>query len=225
MKRWMHWDVWTFNEEIVARAIWNCKTPVISAVGHETDTTIADYVADLRAPTPSAGAELAVADMASVLLQLQEKELRQTQLMRRALERAKQLAGQYHLMLRLNGPEGRLQQSEQFLLNASERMDRAIDLRLKEAAALSDRFGELLDRRIEDCLGRFRYRLELSEGKLKALSPSAKLEAGYAYIEDENSAAVRSVSGIKAGDELRIRLKDGRIRVLVREVEADETPR
>ena len=145
--------------------------------------------------------------------------------MQRALERAKQLAGQYHLMLRLNGPEGRLQQSEQFLLNASERMDRAIDLRLKEAAALSDRFGELLDRRIADCLGRFRYRLELSEGKLKALSPAAKLEAGYAYIEDENSAAVRSVSGIKAGDELRIRLKDGRIRVLVREVEADETPR
>lgn len=218
-------DLWAFNEEIVARAIWNCKTPVISAVGHETDTTIADYVADLRAPTPSAGAELAVADMASVLLQLQEKELRQTQLMQRALERAKQLAGQYHLMLRLNGPEGRLQQSEQFLLNASERMDRAIDLRLKEAAALSDRFGELLDRRIADCLGRFRYRLELSEGKLKALSPSAKLEAGYAYIEDGNSAAVRSVSGIKAGDELRIRLKDGRIRVLVREVEADETPR
>ena len=212
-------DLWAFNEEIVARAIWNCTTPVISAVGHETDTTIADYVADLRAPTPSAGAELAVADMVSVSQSIKERGGRMDQLMQGALMRSAQLARQYGLMLKLRGPEGRLQRGEQFLLSASERMDHAILVRVRDAGNLSSRYKDLLDRLMEDQLRAARHRLELLSGSLSAQSPEAKLASGYAYIEDENHLAVRSVSGIRKGDRLRIRMKDGSARVLVEETE------
>ena len=216
-------DLWAFNEEIVARAIWNCNTPVISAVGHETDTTIADFVADLRAPTPSAGAELAVADMASVLLSLQERSLRLSQLMQQHIRSAQQLSRQYGLMLRLKGPEGRLQQSEQFLLRAGERMDHAMEGRLREAAGTMERCHTLLDQHIAEKLKELRHRLELAKSSLAALSPMAKLRAGYAYVEDKNGASLISAAQVNQGDALRIRLADGTVFATAERVEICET--
>ena len=192
-------DLWAFNEESVARAIWNCKTPVISAVGHETDTTIADFVADLRAPTPSAGAELAVADMSAVLLSLNERCLHLAHLMQANLMRVRQISRQYALLLKLRGPEGKLQQGRQFLMNTAERMDHAMDVRLRIRMS--------------------RHTLELLSGRLQGLSPAAKLDSGYVYIEDENHRAVRSVSMVQKGDALRLRLCDGSIRTLVEQIE------
>ena len=211
-------DLWAFNEESVARAIWNCRTPVISAVGHETDTTIADFVADLRAPTPSAGAELAVADMASVLLSLQERGARLASLMNQRIEKARQVSRQMSLMLQLKGPEGRLKQSRQFLLGASERMDRAVDGRIREASGRLDSARTLLQIRMEDRLVRARHALELYEHRLKAHSPGALLNTGYAYIEDENHRAVHSAESVRKGDTLRIRMKDGTVRALALEI-------
>ena len=211
-------DLWAFNEESVARAIWNCRTPVISAVGHETDTTIADFVADLRAPTPSAGAELAVADMASVLLSLQERGVRLASLMNQRIEKARQVSRQMSLMLQLKGPEGRLKQSRQFLLGASERMDRAVDGRIREASGRLDSARTLLQIRMEDRLVRARHALELYENRLKAHSPGALLNTGYAYIEDENHRAVHSAESVRKGDTLRIRMKDGTVRALALEI-------
>ena len=211
-------DLWAFNEESVARAIWNCRTPVISAVGHETDTTIADFVADLRAPTPSAGAELAVADMASVLLSLQERGVRLASLMNQRIEKARQVSRQMSLMLQLKGPEGRLKQSRQFLLGASERMDRAVDGRIREASGRLDSARTLLQIRMEDRLVRARHALELYENRLRAHSPGALLNTGYAYIEDENHRAVHSAESVRKGDTLRIRMKDGTVRALALEI-------
>ena len=211
-------DLWAFNEESVARAIWNCRTPVISAVGHETDTTIADFVADLRAPTPSAGAELAVADMASVLLSLQERGARLASLMNQRIEKARQVSRQMSLMLQLKGPEGRLKQSRQFLLGASERMDRAVDGRIREASGRLDSARTLLQIRMEDRLVRARHALELYENRLRAHSPGALLNTGYAYIEDENHRAVHSAESVRKGDTLRIRMKDGTVRALALEI-------
>lgn len=216
-------DLWAFNEEIVARAIFSCKTPVISAVGHETDTTIADFVADLRAPTPSAGAELAVADMASVLLSLNERSLRLAHLIQGNLRRAQQLSLQYSLMLKLKGPEGKLQQSRQFLMNAAERIDHVMSMRLRDVSGQLDRMKEQLQRRMDEKIGMSRHALELLTGRLEALSPAAKLDSGYAYIEDGSHRAVRSVSAVKKGDPIRIRLRDGSIRTLVEKVEEDKT--
>ena len=213
-------DLWAFNEEAVARAIWNCKTPVISAVGHETDTTIADFVADLRAPTPSAGAELAVADMASVLLSIREHSLRLTRLMQQNLQKAQQQSRQLGLMLRLSGPEGKLQRSEQFLLSASERMEHAMQVRIRDMNVLTERLWERLDLQMEEHLKHAQHRMELLKGRLDALSPMAKLEAGYAYIEDENHRAVRSAGHVQKNDVLQIRMKDGSIRTLVQQVDA-----
>ena len=214
-------DLWAFNEEIVARANWNCSVPVISAVGHETDTTIADFVADLRAPTPSAGAELAVADMSMVLLSLEERGVRMSQLMHQSIRRAEQLSTQYALMLKLRGPEGRLQQSEQFLLRASERMDHAMEGRMREALFSLDRIRRLLDQKMAEHIQRSVHRMELEKSRLGALSPMAKLNAGYAYIEDGTGRAVRSVAGVRKGDLLRIRLSDGSIRAAVESVEGE----
>ena len=215
-------DLWAFNEEIVARAIWNCNTPVISAVGHETDTTIADFVADLRAPTPSAAAELAVTDMVAAVTALQERAGRMDRLMEQSLTRVRQIARQYGLLLRLRGPEGRLQRAEQFLLSASERMDHAMAVRVKDVMVLAARYQDLLDRQMEDHLRQAKHRLELAAGRLEALSPRAKLNAGYAYIEDEHHQAVCSVDAVKMGDALRIHMRDGSIRTRVEEVTRNE---
>ncbi len=211
-------DLWAFNEEKVARAIFNCTTPVISAVGHETDTTIADYVADLRAPTPSAGAELAVTDMMEVLVGLRDQASRIDHLMSLKIDQLRKTAKQYSLLLQLKGPEGRLRESEQFLIRISERMEQAFTLRMNECIAGRDRFAELLNRQIKMQLDSARHRLELSQSRLRALSPQAKLDAGYAYIEDSRRMSVRSASALRKGDSLKIYMKDGTIKTVVTDI-------
>ncbi len=186
-------DLWAFNEEPVARAIFECSVPVISAVGHETDTTIADFVADLRAPTPSAAAELAVYDHREARERIrtyQEAMLRQVTLKisekRSVLER---------LRMRLNyaHPRQKLNESRQY------------------AADLETRLRLLMQNRLD----REKHRLALCVEKMKGLSPLEKLSHGYSYIQNQNGENIRSIRQVSDGTALVIYVSDGRIRALV----------
>lgn len=212
-------DLWAFNEEIVARAIFNCTTPVISAVGHETDVTIADYVADLRAPTPSAAAELAVFDHR----QFEE----QTALYKRVLERsvyrriekARFLLEQCRMRLQLKDPVRMVNDKRQRLADLEQALQRKMKdlletekIRLKE-----DRL--VLERLTQTAVTKEKHRLALASSRLDGLSPLKKLGGGYGFIQDEGGKCLRSAGQVKEGEEIRIYAADGRIDGIVKRVE------
>lgn len=189
-------DLWAFNEEMVARAIFDCKTPVISAVGHETDVTIADYVADLRAPTPSAAAELAVFDYSQFEGRLQVIFQALTRGMERSLERKKSRLDQYRLKLQMHHPERRLNEYQQRLVDMEEQMERFLEQRL------TDR----------------KHRLALLCGRLHGLSPLETLSRGFGYVTADTGKAVTSVKQVKSGWHLQVRLADGEMKTQVLEI-------
>ena len=193
-------DLWAFNEECVARAVFECETPVISAVGHETDTTIIDYVADLRAPTPSAAAELAVMDVASFDQQLMQYRNRLDRDMMNVLQNKRQQLAQLKLRVTASSPENQLLQKKQYLDELSNRLQ----YRMQEKYTAS------------------RNRLELFIEKLNGLSPLRRLSRGYAYVEDDKGSCLTSVSQVKAGDSVKIHVTDGYISALVQEKETIE---
>lgn len=186
-------DLWAFNEEIVARAIFDCQTPVISAVGHETDVTIADYVADLRAPTPSAAAELAVFDYRQFEGQLQVIREALTRGMARSLERKKYQIEQCRMRLLMHHPERQMNEYRQRLTDMEEQMK-----------AIADR--RLLDRK---------HQLALLGGRLHGLSPLEKLSRGFGFVTDEAGTRVESVKGLEVGQQLDVRLRDGKVKTQI----------
>ena len=189
-------DLWAFNEETVARAIFSCHTPVISAVGHETDTTIADFVADLRAPTPSAAAELAVADVTAWLQALDEDALQLQRIMQRMIKDARSRLRECELRMRYAKPQQRLMQQKQRL----------------------DEYEERLRRAIQSLLEQTRHQLALSEERLRRLYPYEKLESGYGCILTEDGRRIRSVSQVAPGEVVQICLADGRMTARIQEV-------
>lgn len=189
-------DLWAFNEETVARAIFSCHTPVISAVGHETDTTIADFVADLRAPTPSAAAELAVADVTAWLQALDEDALQLQRIMQRMIKDARSRLRECELRMRYAKPQQRLMQQKQRL----------------------DEYEERLRRAMQSLLEQTRHQLALIEERLRRLSPYEKLESGYGCILAEDGTRIRSVSQVAPGEVVQIYLADGRMTARIQEV-------
>ena len=194
-------DLWAFNEGAVARAVFDCSVPVISAVGHETDTTIIDFVADLRAPTPSAAAELAVYDFMEMKKNLKLREEKLLHFMQLILERKRQKLEQYSLRMRAYHPQQRLNEQRQFAADAENRLRREMMRRLEQE----------------------KYRLGLMAERLKGLSPLEKLSQGYAYVENSSGANVRTVSNVKQGEQITVYVTDGRIRAEVTGVEKEET--
>ncbi len=189
-------DLWAFNEEIVARAIFECQTPTISAVGHETDTTIADYVADLRAPTPSAAAELAVYDIRELESMLLSQQLELNRSILERLERRKEQIRQYATRLELLSPGSQLNERRQAVADLEEK----------------------LHLRMEAILTQKKHSLELYAQQLEALSPLNKLSQGYAFVSGRKGQAIRSVSEVSQGDLLQIHLLDGKITAEVKDV-------
>ncbi len=195
-------DLWAFNEEEVARAIFECQIPVISAVGHETDTTIADYVADLRAPTPSAAAELAVSDYQQTKMRLKEYELRLNRLLAQEVQVARMRLKEYRTRLKYLHPRYRLQEQQQRL------------------AELEDDLRTLMEGRIREA----RHKLAIYMEAMKGLSPIEKLNHGYSYVESAEGTVIRSIRQVKQKSGLSIYVTDGMIHASVegvREVRHD----
>lgn len=237
-------DLWSFNDERVARAIAACRVPVVSAVGHETDFTIADFVADVRAPTPSAAAEIVVLERSEVLARVgraQQRTLRAigfrlAQLARRldrqGVERATRL-----LELRVNRMQQRTDELDyslrtqiaRGLLLRRERL-RALDARLRERdlsvrlAKAGERWragSRALDEAIERRLGLAQRRLEPLPWRLEALSPMGVLERGYSIVQTEDGRIVKRANDAPEGASIRVRLHEGRLTALVRESRTD----
>ena len=189
-------DLWAFNEEIVARAIFECNTPVISAVGHETDTTIADYVADMRAPTPSAAAELAVFDYRTVKEQI-------TGLYRR-------LSGNMEQKIKFTGMQIRQMESRLHRLSPESRMRE----KRMYTAGLEQKIEQLMQNRLAEK----RHEVAIFAERMERLSPLRKLSGGYAYVTDSQEKALLCVSQVDRGDEVTIQLLEGKIKAEVTEV-------
>ena len=190
-------DLWAFNERAVAEAVFDCSVPVISAVGHETDTTIIDFVSDLRAPTPSAAAELAVTDIREISGEFDAYRSTLNRLMRRKIEERRGQVFHMEQKLRLVSPVSKIREKKMTALSAEERMQ--------------ERMKRLLEKR--------RHDLAIYIERMKGLSPLEKLNSGYSYVEDEAGRNIRSVSQVRAGQAIVVRVSDGRIDAKVAGVE------
>ena len=189
-------DLWAFNEEIVAKAIFDCDTPVISAVGHETDFTIADFVADMRAPTPSAAAELAVFDYSEFM----EKQLNYSRLLFSSIDNKLKIYRKslksYETSVNLFSPVNQLQSRRQY----------------------SDELMTKLSKELNDVLNDRKHKLQIYAERLNGMSPLNKISKCFAYVTDGNKKPLTSVSQVKADDEMSLIIKDGTIKAKVVEV-------
>ncbi len=236
-------DLWAFNEEVVARAIFASRVPIISAVGHEVDFTIADFVADLRAPTPSAAAELAVPKRADLLATVDDMRQR---LFRRIEDEAAWRVEQWRgLRARLGSPEGMIGQGAQRVDDLGERLrqslqyhrdraqhshrgahelllgfrpDRLVPLHRREARGLERRLAPALRRHVARRRDRFASAMKL----LDSLSPLTVMRRGYGVVHNEQGSLVRSVDQVQPGDALQVKLHDGRIGAKVESIDKDQ---
>ncbi len=190
-------DLWAFNEEIVAQAIFDCTIPIISAVGHETDTTIADYVADRRAPTPSAAAELAVFEYNRFVQDIGDYSITLLKSIENKISSKKMMETRYTETLRLLSPSGKIRD------------------RLLRIDQYTDSINALMDKKITVV----KHKLGIDIERLKGLSPLDRLKAGFSYVSDSDSNNVRSIRNVKEGAELSIYVSDGIIRAKVNGIE------
>lgn len=193
-------DLWAFNEEIVARAIFQCATPVISAVGHETDFTIADFVADLRAPTPSAAAELAVTDRRAVAETLKSYRNRYDRAMEARIQLYRTRLASLETRFEYLSPESRLRENRQYLSDMQENLERLMSGKLEA----------------------YRHELAVWIQRFQGLSPLERLNSGYAYVSDSDGHTVTKASQVQPGDRLFIAVTDGTIEAVADHIRRED---
>ncbi len=192
-------DLWAFNEEIVAHAIFQAKTPIISAVGHETDFTIADFVSDLRAPTPSAAAELAVYDYALLESRIIESQRRLTDAILHTTEYRRMQIAQYYKALMVHKPEHMIREKRQRL----------------------DEYAERMEHSIESKMLRLKGNLSVCAARLDALSPLKRFAGGYSYttqMVDGCPKPIVSVEDVSCGQDIRVNVSNGYLDAKVMDV-------
>ena len=185
-------DLWAFNEEIVARAIYEAKTPIISGTGHEVDNTIADYVADLRAPTPSAAAELAIPDVMSTIRNVSSLRLQLDRSINNKVQEHKSKLQNLRLRLDAKSPEKMLRDRQQYLVSLTDGLHNS----------MMNKFNS------------YQRRFEVSVARLDGLSPTAKLKGGFGYVESGDKP-LTSVKQVKSGDIVNITISDGSLKTIV----------
>ena len=185
-----------FNEETLARTIFDLKTPIITGVGHETDFTITDFVADLRAPTPSAAAELAVCDISAIEAQIAAYEKALYTAAVRKISDSKNVLENYRLRLAVFNPVSRIEDGRQYTMQAEERLEKAL----------------------YQVLAAKRHQMELLAARLNGVSPLAKLGQGYAYVSAEDGTRIRSTADVAEKSLMKIYLKDGYVKAQALEV-------
>ncbi len=186
-------DLWAFNERIVAQAIFDSNTPIISAVGHEVDFTIADFVADKRAATPSAAAEIAVRELREIDDLIEDKKHRLDSEMFEIIRQYRTETEYRKRQLLLLSPQSKVKTFRERIVNYADRFDRHFD----------------------NILVKRKNRLAITASKLDGLSPLKRLESGFAYLADDNGKRVKSVEQVAVDDSIDITLNDGRIEAVV----------
>lgn len=192
-------DLWAFNEPMVVEAVFDAQTPIISAVGHETDFTITDFVADLRAPTPSAAAELAVADVSLIEQKIMAYNEALNSSLMGIIDGKRNYLDKCELKLRFLSPSNQLDENRQRLMGIEDSLNNIMMNKYKDA----------------------RHRLQIYASRLQEASPLTRLSAGYAYVQNENGEKVSSVRKLKRGDKLKVQFKDGYADTSVDSVTAD----
>ena len=194
-------DLWAFNEENVARAIYDAKTPIISGTGHEVDTTIADYAADLRAATPTAACELAIPDIREVMEGIVNREYTLTTLLKQLLRRYQMKLQRYQIEIANFDPRFQLQEQKMRLSELEEQMHLLMKQRMMK----------------------YQHKLELYTKELHGSSPTAKLINGFGYLEDSKGDPVTSVHKVKEGDRISLTISDGTIITRAEEIKIDQS--
>ena len=186
-------DLWAFNDEKLARVIAGCKKPIISAVGHETDTTIADYAADLRAPTPSAAAELAVYSYRETVIALREAGHSLRWQMENIFKIKKLKLAGYITVIQHESPKNLINDRRMFVADMQEKIENLMRQKLVSS----------------------KHQLELYIQEMKGLSPLYKLQGGYAYVSDESGRNIKSVDELKKGEQINLAFKDGYAKAVI----------
>jgi exodeoxyribonuclease VII large subunit len=209
-------DLWAFNDERVVRAIASCSLPVVCGVGHETDVTLADFAADLRAPTPTAAAELAAPPQAQLLQQLEQGELRLRQRVQWHLDRATQRLDQ--AALRLTRPTEWLSRARQHCGLLDQRLGFVIQRQLEAQKQRYQRAAESWQQAPQPSLQRVSQRLDVLAARLQALHPHHVLERGFAWVTEESGQPVATVKQLTPGQKVQLVLRDGQAQVQIKSV-------
>lgn len=190
-------DLWAFNEQIVAQAVFDCQIPIISAVGHETDTTIIDYVADLRAPTPSAAAELAVFDYQQFMERIETYRDTLKLRMENQIKRKQNTLSTYKLHLKYLSPLNQIQEKRMLGMDLEGKLEAVMKRKLTAK----------------------RHELALIVEHMKGLSPLEKLSQGYAFVENEQGKVIHDILQVREKDLLQIYVKNGTILAEVKDTQ------
>ena len=192
-------DLWAFNSELLARTVAASKIPVISAVGHETDFTICDFVADMRAPTPSAAAEIAVPDTEELKRKITNIIKRESALLSQRIIASRAMVERFSKSRILTDPKAQIDDRRMALMSASERLSFALD------SVIKDRKAELA----------------VSAGKLSMLDPLAVLARGYGAVYNADGTIVKSTKNVRIGEKISLKLSDGTVGAEIREIQSD----